>query len=477
MRKEHDFLGELEIPDNAYYGVQTMRAMENFQITGYTADPLFIKALGMVKKAAALANMKIGLLDEKIGNAMVQACDDIISGKLNDQFPTDPIQGGAGTSFNMNTNEVICNRALEILGRPRGDYNYISPNNHANMSQSTNDVIPTSIRVCALMRAEQLIIALENLADSFDKKGEEFKDVLKIGRTHLQDAVPITLGLEFKAFASSMRRRSSCIRRSCELLHTMNMGATAVGTGLNADPEYIKEVCEQLTLVTGESFTTADNLVDATSNTDIFTDLSSSLKTSALSLIKISNDLRLMASGPRAGFCEIILPPRQPGSSIMPGKVNPVIPEVVDQTCYQVIANDLAVAFGVENGQFQLNVMEPVMAYNIFNSLRFLTNAVNTLRTRCVDGIKANRAQCAEWLDKSVGIVTALLPHIGYETCSVLAKEALATNRNIKDLLIERKVLSKEDLDIILAPAEMTRPGITGKELLKKIHESREELV
>ena len=477
MRKEHDFLGELEIPDNAYYGVQTMRAMENFQITGYTADPLFIKALGMVKKAAALANMKIGLLDEKIGNAMVQACDDIISGKLNDQFPTDPIQGGAGTSFNMNTNEVICNRALEILGRPRGDYDYISPNNHANMSQSTNDVIPTSIRVCALMRAEQLVIALENLADSFDKKGEEFKDVLKIGRTHLQDAVPITLGLEFKAFASSMRRRSSCIRRSCELLHTMNMGATAVGTGLNADPEYIKEVCEQLTLVTGESFTTADNLVDATSNTDIFTDLSSSLKTSALSLIKISNDLRLMASGPRAGFCEITLPPRQPGSSIMPGKVNPVIPEVVDQTCYQVIANDLAVAFGVENGQFQLNVMEPVMAYNIFNSLRFLTNAVNTLRTRCVDGIKANRAQCAEWLDKSVGIVTALLPHIGYETCSVLAKEALATNRNIKDLLIERKVLSKEDLDIILAPEEMTRPGIAGKELLKKIHESREELV
>lgn len=477
MRKEHDFLGELEIPDNAYYGVQTMRAMENFQITGYTADPLFIKALGMVKKAAALANMKIGLLDEKIGNAMVQACDDIISGKLNDQFPTDPIQGGAGTSFNMNTNEVICNRALEILGRPRGDYNYISPNNHANMSQSTNDVIPTSIRVCALMRAEQLIIALENLADSFDKKGEEFKDVLKIGRTHLQDAVPITLGLEFKAFASSMRRRSNYIRRSCELLHTMNMGATAVGTGLNADPEYIKEVCEQLTLVTGESFTTADNLVDATSNTDIFTDLSSSLKTSALSLIKISNDLRLMASGPRAGFCEITLPPRQPGSSIMPGKVNPVIPEVVDQTCYQVIANDLAVAFGVENGQFQLNVMEPVMAYNIFNSLRFLTNAVNTLRTRCVDGIKANRAQCAEWLDKSVGIVTALLPHIGYETCSVLAKEALATNRNIKDLLIERKVLSKEDLDIILAPAEMTRPGIAGKELLKKIHESKEELV
>ena len=476
MRKEHDFLGELEIPDNAYYGVQTMRAMENFQITGYTADPLFIKALGMVKKAAALANMKIGLLDKTIGIAMVQACDDIISGKLNDQFPTDPIQGGAGTSFNMNTNEVICNRALEILGHPRGDYDYINPNNHANMSQSTNDVIPTSIRVCALMRAEQLVVALSKLASSFEHKGEEFEDVLKIGRTHLQDAVPITLGLEFKAFASSMRRRITRIRRSCELLHTMNMGATAVGTGLNADPEYIKEVCEQLALVTGENFNTADNLVDATSNTDIFTDLSSSLRVTALSLIKISNDLRLMASGPRAGFCEITLPPRQPGSSIMPGKVNPVIPEVVDQTCYQVIANDLAVTFGVENGQFQLNVMEPVMAYNIFNSFRFLTNAIDTLRTHCVDGIKANREQCQEWLDKSVGIVTALLPHIGYETCSNMAKEALATNRNIKELLLERKVLSKENLDVILSPKEMCKPGIAGKELLKKIHQANKDL-
>ena len=476
MRKEHDFLGELEIPDNAYYGVQTMRAMENFQITGYTADPLFIKALGMVKKAAALANMKIGLLDKTIGIAMVQACDDIISGKLNDQFPTDPIQGGAGTSFNMNTNEVICNRALEILGHPRGDYDYINPNNHANMSQSTNDVIPTSIRVCALMRAEQLVLALSKLASSFEHKGEEFEDVLKIGRTHLQDAVPITLGLEFKAFASSMRRRITRIRRSCELLHTINMGATAVGTGLNADPEYIKEVCEQLALVTGENFNTADNLVDATSNTDIFTDLSSSLKVTALSLIKISNDLRLMASGPRAGFCEITLPPRQPGSSIMPGKVNPVIPEVVDQTCYQVIANDLAVTFGVENGQFQLNVMEPVMAYNIFNSFRFLTNAIDTLRMHCVDGIKANREQCQEWLDKSVGIVTALLPHIGYETCSNMAKEALATNRNIKELLLERKVLSKENLDVILSPKEMCKPGIAGKELLKKIHQANKDL-
>lgn len=448
MRKEHDFLGELEIPDNAYYGVQTMRAMENFQITGYTADPLFIKALGMVKKAAALANMKIGLLDEKIGNAMVQACDDIISGKLNDQFPTDPIQGGAGTSFNMNTNEVICNRALEILGRPRGDYNYISPNNHANMSQSTNDVIPTSIRVCALMRAEQLIIALENLADSFDKKGEEFKDVLKIGRTHLQDAVPITLGLEFKAFASSMRRRSNYIRRSCELLHTMNMGATAVGTGLNADPEYIKEVCEQLTLVTGESFTTADNLVDATSNTDIFTDLSSSLKTSALSLIKISNDLRLMASGPRAGFCEITLPPRQPGSSIMPGKVNPVIPEVTNQASFLAIGLDTTVMLAASAGQLELNVMEPVITFALFMQMRVLTNACNALRTKCIDGITANAERTAQMVMNSCGIVTLLKPHLGYKVCSEMAHECYHTGKALHQVVVEeRKLLTQEEWD------------------------------
>lgn len=472
MRKEHDFLGEMEIPDDVYYGVQTMRAMENFRITGYTADPLFIKALGLVKKAAALANMRCGNLSKTKGIALVTACDEVISGKLNDQFPTDPIQGGAGTSFNMNVNEVICNRALEILGRSRGDYEYISPNNHANMSQSTNDVIPTAIRVGALMRAEELTLALSKLASSFDRKGTEFAEVLKMGRTHLQDAVPITLGQEFNSFASAIRRRVKRIRRSCELLHTINMGATAVGTGLNASPEYIREVAEQLSMVTGESFTTADNLVDATSNTDIFTDLSANLRVTALSLIKICNDLRLMASGPRAGFAEIMLPPRQPGSSIMPGKVNPVIPEVVDQTCYQVIGNDLVVTLGVENGQFQLNVMEPVMAYNIFNSFRFLTNAVNTLRTHCIDGIKANEDQCRMWLDRSVGIVTALLPHIGYETCCNMAKEALATNRGIKELLIERKVLSEEALNIILSPKEMTKPGVAGMELLNREHEA-----
>lgn len=469
MRTEHDFLGEISIPDQAYYGVQTMRAMENFQITGYTADPLFIKALGMVKKAAAIANMNTGLLEKAIGQAMVEACDEIIAGKLNDQFPLDPIQGGAGTSFNMNTNEVICNRALEILGLPRGEYNYISPNNHANMAQSTNDVIPTAIRLCAIMHGEVLKDALEELADAFCAKSEEFKHVLKIGRTHLQDAIPITLGAEFLAFACSVRRARNRINAVIRAMHVVNMGATAVGTGLNADPAYIKEVAIQLTAVSGHTIITAENLVDATSNTDIFTDMSGCQKVTALALIKIANDLRLMASGPRAGLAEITLPPRQPGSSIMPGKVNPVIPEVVNQTCYQVIANDLAVTLGVENGQFQLNVMEPVMAFNMFNSFRFLTNAVRTFTKYCVVGIKANEENCEHWLDRSVGIVTALLPHIGYELCSSLAKEALATNRPIKELILEKKVLSKEDLDIILAPEQMTHPGIAGKELLKKL--------
>lgn len=470
MRIEHDFLGEMEIPDNVYYGVQTMRAMENFKISGRTADTFFIRAMGMVKKAAALANMKTGRMDATIAQALVSACDEVIAGKLDDQFPLDAIQGGAGTSFNMNINEVISNRALEILGHPRGDYSYISPNNHANMAQSTNDVIPTSIRIAALLRTELLVAALEELADAFAVKGEEFKDVLKMGRTHLQDAVPMTLGAEFMAFSSSVRRSIHRMRRNAQQLNVINMGATAIGTGLNADPAYIKEVTRELSDICGFELTTAENLIDATSNTDIFTDVSGALRITALALIKICNDLRLMASGPRAGFAEIILPPRQPGSSIMPGKVNPVIPEVVNQTCYQVIGNDLSVTFGVENGQFQLNVMEPVMAHNIFASFRYLTNAVTTFKTLCVDGIQANPEMCSYWFNRSIGIVTALLPHIGYEKCSALAKEALATNRQITELIIEKGIISEEHLKVIFAPSQFMSPGIAGKELLTKDH-------
>ncbi len=467
MRKEHDFLGEMEIPDDVYYGVQTLRAMENFKISARTADVFLIHAMGMVKKAAALANMKTGRLDKTIGIALVQAADEVISGKLDEQFPLDAIQGGAGTSFNMNINEVITNRALEILGHAKGDYDYISPNNHANMAQSTNDVIPTSIRLAILLRTELLLEALDKLSQAFAAKGEEFKDIVKMGRTHLQDAVPITLGAEFTAFASSVHRSMSRIHRNSQELNIINMGATAVGTGLNADPAYIKYVAEYLSEISGFAFTTAENLMDATSNTDIFTDVSGALRVTALALIKICNDLRLMASGPRAGLSEIILPPRQPGSSIMPGKINPVIPEVVDQTCYQVIGNDLAVVFGVENGQFQLNVMEPVMAHNIFSSFRYLTNAVTTFRKLCVEGIKANPKMCEFWFHRSIGIVTALLPHIGYEACSALAKEALTKDLQIRDLIIEKGIMSKEQLDIIFAPDQFMHPGIAGSSLLK----------
>ncbi|MGI6092293.1 MAG: aspartate ammonia-lyase [Negativicutes bacterium] len=468
MRLEHDFLGELQIPDDAYYGVQTLRAMENFKITGQKIDSDFIIALAMVKKAAAKANMATGRLDKTIGEALVAAADELISGKLHDQFPVDPIQGGAGTSINMNTNEVLCNRALEIIGDKKGNYDRISPNNHANMAQSTNDAFPTAIKVCIIRKGRILISALRGLADALDEKAVEFKHVLKMGRTHLQDAVPVTLGQEMAAYASAVHRGAGRIEGVLHRLYAINMGATAVGTGLNAEPEYIIEVAKQLAEITDEPFVTADDLIDATNNTDAFADVSSALKVTALVLIKIANDFRLMASGPRCGLHEIDLPPRQPGSSIMPGKVNPVIPEVLNQTCYQVIGNDLAVTMGVENGQFELNVMEPVMAFNIFNSISYLTNAVNAFTSHCVKGVKANVEQCEEWLDKSVGIITALLPHIGYENSSMLAKEAYKTGRPVRQIILEKGLLTKEAMDIILSPEEMTKPGIAGQQLLKK---------
>ena len=415
MRIEHDFIGELEVPENVYYGVQTMRAIDNFHITGQTIDPDFVQSIAKVKKAAALANMATGRLDKKIGDALVQAADEIIGGQFLDQFPVDPIQGGAGTSINMNMNEVLSNRALEILGQPRGRYDIVSPNNHANMAQSTNDSFPTSIKVCLNHKAGKLTDALDRLATELEKKAVEYKDVLKMGRTHLQDAVPITLGQEMGNYASAVRRGIRRIQHAQEGIHTINMGGTAVGTGLNAEPAYIRKVAETLSEVTGEKYVTADNMIDATNNTDGFADISSSMKVTALVLIKMANDFRLMASGPRCGLNELKLPKRQPGSSIMPGKVNPVIAEVLDQACYQVIGNDLAITLGVENGQFELNVMEPVMAFNMFNSMMYMTNAVNTFVDKLLIGLEPNREQCQEWLDKSVGVVTAMLPHIGYE--------------------------------------------------------------
>ncbi|MBP2661325.1 MAG: Aspartate ammonia-lyase [Firmicutes bacterium] len=467
MRIEHDFLGEIQIQDEVYYGVQTTRALENFIITGHRMNTDFIASFGIVKAAAAKANMRTGRMPIKIGNAIVQAAQEIIEGKLHDQFIVDCIQGGAGTSMNMNANEVIANRALEILGEAKGNYALISPNNHVNMAQSTNDVMPTAMRICTITKAKKLIAALEDMAATFTVKGDSFNHILKMGRTHLQDAVPITLGQEFYAYAEATKRAIKRIRENVRNMHFVNMGATAVGTGLNAEPEYIAFVVEELSRLTGEEIHSADNLVDATQNTDQIAEFSSALKVTALAFCKIASDLRLMSSGPRCGLGELSLPARQPGSSIMPGKVNPVIPEVVNQVAYQVIGNDLVISLAVENGQFELNVMEPVMAYNLFNSLTILTNVVNTLNHKCVKDIEANEERCREMIDKSVGIVTALLPHIGYEQSSAIAKEALKTGASVKELVISKGLLTAAQLEIILSPSEMTQPGIAGKQFLK----------
>lgn len=463
MRKEHDFLGELEVPDDVYYGVQTLRAMENFQITGQKVDPDFVQAMAKVKKATVLANMATGRMSKEIGEPLKQAADEIIAGKLLDQFPVDPIQGGAGTSFNMNMNEVLCNRALEITGQAKGRYDIISPNNHVNMAQSTNDTFPTAIKVCLSYKGQKLIEALDYLATELEVKSEEYKDILKMGRTHLQDAVPITLGQEMGSYASSVRRGIKRIQAALDSVHSVNMGGTAVGTGLNAEQAYLDIIADKLSEVTGEKWVEADNIIDATNNTDGFSDVSSAMKTTALVLIKMANDFRLMASGPRDGLYELKLPMRQPGSSIMPGKVNPVIAEVLNQTCYHVIGCDLAVTLGVENGQFELNVMEPVMAFNMFNAMKFLTNAVNGFVDKLLKGLEPNREQCQYWLDRSVGVVTALLPHIGYENSAMLAKEAYNTGRPIREVILEKGLLTEERLNEVMSPMAMTTPGIVGQ--------------
>ncbi|MBQ1509888.1 MAG: aspartate ammonia-lyase [Selenomonadaceae bacterium] len=462
MRKEHDFLGELEVPDDVYYGVQTMRAIENFSITGRRLDEDFIKSMAKVKKAAAQANMETGRLERRIGNALVQAAEEIIDGELIDQFPVDPIQGGAGTSINMNMNEVLCNRALEIIGEEKGRYDIISPNNHANMAQSTNDSLPTAIKVCLTYKSHKVTDSLEYLASALEKKAEEYKDVLKMGRTHLQDAVPITLGQEMGSYASAIRRSIKRVEWAIDSIRLINMGGTAVGTGLNAEPAYIKAVARKLREITGENFETSTNIIDATNNTDGFVDVSSALKNTALVLIKMANDFRLMASGPRCGLGEISLPKRQPGSSIMPGKVNPVIAEVLDQACYQVIGNDLAVTLGVENGQLELNVMEPIMAYNLFSSMNYIAAGCRTFVDKLLEGMEANREQCQKWVDNSVGVVTALLPHIGYEQSAMLAKEAYNTGRPIREIILEKGILPEDKLNQIMSPEQMTRPGITN---------------
>lgn len=466
FRTERDFLGEKQVPAEAYYGIQTIRAKENFPITGYPPHPELIKAFGYVKKAAALANTEVGVLRKNISEAIIQAADEVIEGRFNDQFIVDAIQGGAGTSFNMNANEVIANRAIEIMGGEKGQYLMVSPNTHVNMAQSTNDAFPTAIHIAALHLSKGLEDSLTELISAMETKEKEFDDVIKMGRTHLQDAVPIRLGQEFGAYRRVLGRDLRRIKRAVEHLYEINLGATAVGTGLNAKPEYIVRAAKHLVNLTDMPFVSAENLVDATQNTDAYTELSGALKVHAINLSKIANDLRLMSSGPRTGFNEINLPSRQPGSSIMPGKVNPVMCEVINQISFQVIGNDHTISLASEAGQLELNVMEPVLVFNLLQSLSILQNGLEVFKEFAVDGITANAEHNKDLVERSVGIITAINPHVGYEAASRIAKEAIETGRSVREICLERGILSAEELDEILNAKEMTNPGIAGAKFM-----------
>lgn len=460
FRVESDLLGELQVPAEAYYGVQTQRAINNYKISGkHMCDyPEYVKAIAYVKLAAAEANHELGQLPDDVADAMCRACREIIDGKFHENFVTDMVQGGAGTSVNMNANEVIANRALELMGYEKGDYQHCWPNDHCNCGQSTNDVYPTTIRLTFIEMNKQLVAALERLVASFRKKGEEFKNNIKMGRTQLQDAVPMTSGQEFTAFANTLEEEIGNLNRNVELLLEINMGATAIGTGLNAVPGYAELCTKKLAELTGENFTLGKDLVEATPDTGDYVSYSGALKRLAVKLSKICNDLRLMASGPRCGLHEINLPPMAPGSSIMPGKVNPVIPEVTNQTCFKVIGNDTTVMIAAEAGQLQLNVMEPVITQCIIESQTWLGRAMDTLRERCVDGITVNAEHNAETVRNSIGIVTALNPYIGYKNSTKIAKEALETGASVYDLVLRDKILTKEKLDAILDPKHMLDP-------------------
>jgi len=459
-RVEHDSLGERQVPASAYYGIQTLRAVENFPITEIPISNFqsLIRALASVKQAAAMANMGLRLLDPDRGQAIVEACVEVRKGLFDDHFVVDVIQGGAGTSTNMNANEVIANRALELLGHERGQYEHCHPNNHVNLSQSTNDVYPTAVKIATVWGIEFLVEAMEQLQAAFARKGLEFGEVLKLGRTQLQDAVPMTLGQSFEAYGVTLSEDVERLQEAKRLLYEINLGATAIGTGLNTVEGYSGKVRKRLAEVTEMPLVTAANLVEATSDPGAFVQLSGVLKRIAVKLSKTCNDLRLLSSGPRAGLNEINLPAVQPGSTIMPGKVNPVIPEVVNQVCYQVIGNDVTITMAAEAGQLELNAFEPVIGFNLFQSIHSLKRAMWVLRERCVDGITANAEECRKHLERSTGLVTALAPFIGYDEAALLAKEALKTGRTVRDLAIEKSVFTEDQLDQILDPGAMTRP-------------------
>jgi len=462
-RCEHDLLGDRDVPDDALYGVQTLRALENFAITGVPLRefPALIEALAAVKAAAALANAELGLLPNDVADVIVRAAGEIRSGRHHEHFLVDMIQGGAGTSTNMNANEVIANRALELSGHARGDYQFVHPNSHVNLSQSTNDVYPTAVKIALHTTIENLRAAMRSLAEAFLAKGGEFAPFLKMGRTQLQDAVPMTLGQEFTAFGHTILEDVDRLGEAQALIREINMGETAIGTGINAPPGYAEAVRVHLSRITGLTLITAFDLVEATADTGSFVQLSGVLKRCAVKLSKICNDLRLLSSGPRAGFGEINLPPMQPGSSIMPGKVNPVIPEVVNQVCFDVIGGDVTVTMAAEAGQLQLNVFEPVIAYRLLGGISSMTNACIVLRERCVNGITANPDRMRQFVEQSIGIVTALVPVLGYEVSTEIARNALASGRGVYEIVMERGLLTREQLDQALNPEAMTGPAST----------------
>ena len=459
-RNEHDLLGDKNVPSAAYYGVHTLRAKENFDITGISIAvyPDLIRALAQIKKAAALANQQLGLLDPKLATAIAAACDEIVAGKYHDEFIVDVIQGGAGTSTNMNANEVIANRALELLGHQRGEYQYLHPNEHVNMSQSTNDVYPTALKLATYVGIFGLVDSMAYLRRAFERKADEFADVLKMGRTQLQDAVPMTLGQEFQTYAIMLGEDEERLKEAAMLIREINLGATAIGTGICSDPDYTPLVCRKLAEISGIPVITAPNLIEATQDCGAFVQLSGVLMRVAVKLSKSCNDLRLLSSGPRAGLGEINLPPRQAGSSIMPGKVNPVIPEVVNQIAFEVIGNDMTVTFAAEAGQLQLNAFEPIIAHSLFKSVNHLRRGCVTLADLCVDGITANRELLMNSVRNSIGIVTALNPYIGYAHATEVAAEAHATGKGVAEIVLAKGLMSKERLDEVLRPEVLTCP-------------------
>lgn len=467
FRVEKDSIGTKDVPENVYYGVQSLRAAENFHITGLNMHPEIINSLAYIKKAAAITNCEAGLLDKRRTQAIVQACDEILEGKFREDFIVDPIQGGAGTSLNMNANEVIANRAIEILGGKKGDYSVVNPNDHVNCGQSTNDVIPTAGKMTSLRLLKKLKKQLLRLHSALEQKADEFDGVIKMGRTQLQDAVPIRLGQEFKAYSVAILRDLNRMDKAMDEMRTLNMGGTAVGTGLNADESYLRRIVPNLSEISGMDLVQAYDLIDATQNLDSFVAVSGAVKACAVTLSKIANDLRLMSSGPRAGFGEINLPAKQNGSSIMPGKVNPVIPEVVNQVAFNAIGNDMTITMAAEAGQLELNAFEPIIFYCLFQSIDTIAYAVNTFVDNCVIGITANETRCRYFVENSVGIITAICPYVGYQKATEIAKEAIKTGESVRKLIIEKGLLAKEQMDEIMDPVQMTEPGISGKTVNK----------